>query len=73
MPQGTITTRKSRSLSFQSIDVGSYEKRISLWVERLVDFWWRSHCEGRAKEMYTARCPKTGPRGRERTKAGLKL
>jgi hypothetical protein len=27
------------------------------------------HCEERAKEMYTARCPKTGPPGREGTKA----
>jgi len=64
-PYGTTTTSKINLLLLrvrkETIVSRSYRTNPSLWVERLVDFWWRSHCEVRAKEMYTARCPYRGP------------
>jgi len=63
LPKGTKTTRKVEAYRLKNIDAGYYEKDPSLWVERLVDFWCWKHCDAGAKAMYTARCPKTSPRG----------
>ncbi|MER2998246.1 hypothetical protein [Pontibacter populi] len=71
-PYGTIVTINVGAYRSKLYKSSFYEKDLSLWVERLVDFRCRRHFEVREKEMYTARCPKTGPPGREGTKAELK-
>ncbi|MER2997517.1 hypothetical protein [Pontibacter populi] len=37
-----------------------------------MNIWCRRHCDEGAKEIRTARCPKTGPPGREGTKANYR-
>ncbi|WP_266203870.1 hypothetical protein [Pontibacter kalidii] len=60
----------------QALLAVAIESVPSLWVERLVDFRFRfseiAETAGQAKEMYTARCPKTSPLGLESTKAEVK-